>query len=161
MKKLLLISFLVISSFSYSFDFFKPKEKDLVYLDYSYVVDNYSKTIEFNKVLKDAYTELTIKKKVINEILNVNEDDKEYKEYEKLKADLTQEVVNDVELAIAFVGHFKDYQIIITKSKCLYAKNKNVDISNEILDFLNNTFYNSFQSKDMQKFKNIDMLNLS
>lgn len=154
MKKLLLVSFFIIFSvsFSFSFSLSKPKPQDIVYLDYSYIVENYSKTQDYNKDLSKAY------KKITGDNAELKEDDVKLKEYKEYKEKLTQDIVNDIDLAIAFVGFSEKWSVILNKKECLFVGDESYNVSKKILEFLNSVYKKVLQNENIRKFKQTDVI---
>ena len=135
MKKIIYIFFFIISASTFC------RSEKLILVDYSYILDNYYKTLSYNKTLHNLRDKLEKK-------YNIKFNDNIYK---TVKTKFTNEITTDIDIAIAFAGQTENYNLICEKSVVHYGKGK--DISKSILKFLNNVYFHELTIKNEKKLQ--------
>ena len=152
MKKLLFICFFTM------FVIINAKEEEIVFINYSYIADNYHKTQNYNKNLANTRDTL-IKKYNSKNSEQITKEKKEELEnsYNSKKNKLTEEIIKDIDIAVALIGYQHNYNIIIEKNFILYRDKKIKNISDDIIDFLNFTYDKKIilNEKEILKIKKI------
>lgn len=146
MKKMLFTLFFLVSTISFS------HSKKIILVDYPYLLDNYIKTISYNKTLK-------LYREKLEKTYNINFDDRKESEnkkialkaYNEAKNNFINEINRDINLAIAFKGQTERYDFILEKEALRFGKGK--DVSQDILDFLNDVYYHNFTIKNSKNLK--------
>lgn len=149
MKKLILTCFFAVFTVAFS------RSEKIILVDYSYILDNYYKTKSYNKTLNKLRENLETK-------YNINFDDRHSSEnktkaietYREVKTRFTNEINQDIDIAIVFTGQTEDYNLIIEKSVVRYSRKKGKDISKNIVKFLNEVYFHDITIKDEIPLKN-------
>lgn len=146
MKKIIYVFFFIISASTFC------RSEKLILVDYSYILDNYYKTLSYNKTLHNLRDKLEKKYNIKFNDKNTDENkEKALNIYKTIKTKFTNEITTDIDIAIAFAGQTENYNLICEKSIVHYGKGK--DISKSILKFLNNVYFHELTIKNEKKLQ--------
>lgn len=146
MKKFIYICFFILSTNIFC------RSEQIIFVDYSYILDNYYKTKSYNKTLHTLKAKLEKKYNInFNDKNSSKEKEKAIENYKNIKTKFTDEIKTDIDIAVNFLGQTENYNFIFDKSIIHYGKGK--DISKSVTKFLNDVYFHHLTIKQEKKLK--------